>query len=209
MPVKHPVAPGDGMTRVGFRYGFFPDTLWELPENAQLRADRGHPETLIPGDTIYVPDPRPKEARGATKRLHRFRRKGVPAWIRIRLLRDGEPRAAESYMLDIDGTGLQGCTDGEGWLREWVAPDARQAVLTLPATGEVYELDLGQLYPIDTGIGVQRRLRNLGYYDGPLHGQDDDETRAALARFQVKAGLPATGAWDETTCAALLSAHAS
>lgn len=40
---------------------------------------------------------------------------------------------------------------------------------------------------------VQRELRRLGVYDGPINGQFTSATSAAVAAFQRSAGIPATG----------------
>ena len=51
---------------------------------------------------------------------------------------------------------------------------------------------------------VQRALAALGLYLGPLDGRLGAETRVALARFQRRAGLDATGELDPGTLQALL-----
>ena len=207
MPIRHEVVPGDGMARIGLRYGFFPDTLWNLPENAELRQARGDPEMLLAGDVVHVPDLRPATVRVSTGAVHRFRRKGVPARIELRLLRQDEPRAGEAFTLDVDGVKLAGTTDAEGWIREWVSPAARRVVISLGGGEERYTLDVGQLDPIDTVTGVQRRLVNLGHHGGAISGTVDADTRAALASFQSAAGLPPTGELDDATREALAAAH--
>ena len=50
---------------------------------------------------------------------------------------------------------------------------------------------------------IQRRLTALGFYAGRATRTIDDETTAALARFQVAKGLPETGAPDDETLRAL------
>jgi hypothetical protein len=207
MPIKHEVVPGDGMARIGLRYGFFPDTLWSLPENAELREARGDPEMLLAGDVVHVPDRRPRAVSVPTGKVHRFRRKGVPARIELRLLRQAEPRAGEAFTLDVDGVELSGVTDAEGWIREWVSPAACRVVISLGGGDERYTLDVGQLDPIDTVTGVQRRLVNLGHYLGAITGTLDAGTRAALESFQGATGLSPTGELDDATRAALAAAH--
>ena len=46
---------------------------------------------------------------------------------------------------------------------------------------------------------VQSALQEAGYYDGPVTGWLNVETRAALANFQRDQGLEITGAIDEST----------
>ncbi len=50
---------------------------------------------------------------------------------------------------------------------------------------------------------VQVALQDAGYYDGPVTGSLNVETRAALANFQRDQGLFITGAIDEPTIESL------
>jgi peptidoglycan hydrolase-like protein with peptidoglycan-binding domain len=50
---------------------------------------------------------------------------------------------------------------------------------------------------------LQSRLRDLGYYDGPVEEQPWPETRSALRRFQHDHGLRVTGYPDSETMTTL------
>jgi peptidoglycan hydrolase-like protein with peptidoglycan-binding domain len=50
---------------------------------------------------------------------------------------------------------------------------------------------------------VQEKLRDLGFYSGPVNGDFGSNTQAALAQFQLSVPLPASGSLDEHTIAAL------
>jgi len=52
-------------------------------------------------------------------------------------------------------------------------------------------------------IAVQSRLQQAGYYNGPVTGVLDLPTAAAIARFQAKHDLLATGGLDQPTAQAL------
>jgi hypothetical protein len=54
-----------------------------------------------------------------------------------------------------------------------------------------------------TKVRAQIRLRQLGYYRGPIDGSIGYGTRRAIARFQRHHGLPATGWLDWRTLRAL------
>ena len=54
-----------------------------------------------------------------------------------------------------------------------------------------------------TKVRAQIRLRQLGYYRGPIDGSIGYGTRRAIARFQRHYGLPATGWLDSRTLRAL------
>jgi hypothetical protein len=61
----------------------------------------------------------------------------------------------------------------------------------------------GELLPDQVIYNVQRALKDLGYYTGPLTGSLGHATRAALTAFQEDNGLDATGAIDAPTVEAL------
>ena len=60
----------------------------------------------------------------------------------------------------------------------------------------------------DSGVGVrslQRRLKQLGYYEGECTDAFGEETQLAVQRFQEQNGLEVTGVADEATCRLLYS----
>ena len=69
----------------------------------------------------------------------------------------------------------------------------------------------GTCEPGDTGEGVkkvQRKLKNLGYYDGSIDGDYGSGTKAAVKRFQKKNGLNETGKVNKSTLEKLNSSKA-
>ena len=54
---------------------------------------------------------------------------------------------------------------------------------------------------------VQRRLQELGYYNGSIHGRFDRATETALIEFQEDSGLFGTGRVDRSTQVALRQGH--
>ncbi|MBP9182612.1 MAG: hypothetical protein KBF78_05735 [Fuscovulum sp.] len=184
MPKQHNIRDGDCVASVAFENGFLPETVWNHPENAVLRETRQSGNVLAPGDILHVPDIDPAEAQKPGDKRHRFRRRGVPERLQIRLLDVLErPRAGLGYRLEVAGALHETVTDGDGWVRHPIPPDAAKAVLTLE-TGEVYEIDLGHLPPHDSIRGVQHRLRNLGHSCGDDPPEAIDEaTRSAIAAF--------------------------
>jgi len=206
---NYTVQGGDCISSIAWQFGFFPDTLWNHPGNAALKSKRKDPNVLLPGDTVFVPDKRPREEDAATNKTHTFKAKGVPAVFKLCLLRDGKPRANEKYVLNIDGKLFEGSTDGGGNLEHAILPDAKEGKLTLSDGQEEYELKLGHLDPIDEVRGIQARLRSLGFYSGDLGDEMNAATRGALAAFQKSKGLSSTGAPDQATKEALKSAFGS
>jgi hypothetical protein len=203
MAINYTAKQGDCIFSIAFENGFFADTIWNHPNNAELKKQREDPNVLMPGDIVFVPDKRLKEVSEPTNQVHKFRCKNTPKTLRIQIVRLGIPVKDMEYKVDIDGTEKEGKTDGEGWLNQAVAPNAQRAKLVL-ADGSEYELKLGHLDPIDETTGIQGRLRSLGYYEGSLNGQLDDETKEALKVFQRSNDLEATGEADGQTKALLI-----
>lgn len=198
-PASHTVQEGDCIYSLAVQNGFDWKTLWEHPENAELKRLRKEPGVLEPGDVVKIPPKELKEVSGATDKRHRFRRKGTPAKVRIKILRDDKPRANLPYRLTVDGKLQTGNTDGQGLVEMTIPPDAREGELTVgkPGDEEIYHFQLGTVDPLDTEKGVRGRLRDLGYDDTlPLE--------EVLKEFQTKEKMnPASGALDDATKAKL------
>ncbi len=58
MPITYTVEQGDCLDSIAFAHDFFPDTIWNHPPNAAIRAERKDPNILYPGDVLTIPDKR-------------------------------------------------------------------------------------------------------------------------------------------------------
>jgi len=205
------VNQGDCISSIADQTGFFWETIWNHANNAQLKQLRQNPNALLPGDSVFIPDKREKVETGGTTKCHTFRLLGVPVRFNLRLLDEqGNPRSGIPYTLVIDGKTTKGTIPDDGSISEIIKPNAKKAKLTLstPDWGpEEYEFQLGHMNPPDDNAGAQGRLKNLGYYDGPLNGSLDDVTTDAVKRFQQDSGLPTTGQIDAATQSALAQRH--
>ena len=212
MPIKYTIRQGDSIVDVAYRNGFFADTVWEHPDNAELRERRRNKNILMPGDVLTIPDKREKEESAVTGKRHRYRIKGIPAVLRLQLF-DGDelPRANQTYKVTIRGPGyetpFEGVTDGEGILKMAVPPSATEGDLVIGPDQLRIKLRLGHLDPIEELSGVQKRLNNLGFSCGEPDGKLNPATRRALAAFQIRFGLPETGEIDDVTRAKIGSMH--
>jgi hypothetical protein len=66
---------------------------------------------------------------------------------------------------------------------------------------------VGELDPVGEVTGVQARLANLGYYDGPIDGDAGQVTSAAIAQFRREHGLPLGDQVDDDLREALEGLH--
>src|SRR6267142_5017763 len=172
MPTEKAVEQGDCISSISDAAGFFWSTIWNHADNSDLKQLRKDPNALLAGDVVVIPDKTPKEESCATEQTHKFKKKGTPAKLKIRLMIDDEPRENQPYKLQIDGKWVKdGTTDGDGFLEVSIPPGAVRGVLRVGSGERVdeYQLGLGTLDPIDTDTGVKGRLHGLGY-----HAQDDD-----------------------------------
>ncbi|MBN2490945.1 MAG: peptidoglycan-binding protein [Planctomycetes bacterium] len=209
MPQIHVIRQQDCLSSVAAAHGLLPATIWDDAGNADLRKRRKNPNALAPGDELVIPDLRCRQESAASAARHRYRRKGVPEKLRIRLEDEtGEPRAALPYTAIIDGVHSEGQTDADGRLEISIPPAARDGRLLLgEAREEIHELALGGIDPIDTLSGAQQRLDNLGYACDRLDGALDATTVDALREFQATYELDVTGRYDEATQAKLEEVH--
>lgn len=195
------VGLGECISSIAKDTGHFWKTIWDEAANVVLRSERQDPNVLLPGDRVHVPPLRKKYEPGETEMRHRFVRKGWPEVLRLRMLRDDEPRADEPYTLTIDGHETTGVTDAGGNIACAIAPNARRAVLRVGTEPdvEVINLTLGGINPVSAMSGVQARLNNLGFDSGPVDNIWGPRTRGALLKFQSRHGLPETGRADDAT----------
>jgi hypothetical protein len=192
---RHRVEPGDCISSIAFKHGFFPETIWNHPENDDLRARRKDINVLMPGDVVFVPDKRSKTVSKPTDATHVFRYRGVPARLNIVVHCYGEPLRNKKFELEVDGATLTGHTDAEGGISIAIPPNAGLGILRVDE-GErqlEFRLELGRLNPIDEVTGFKQRLQNLGYEVGDLDETVSETFRAAISRFEAEQGMPPTG----------------
>ncbi len=206
---EYTVQSGDCISSISDRFGLFWKTVWEAAENSELKKLRGAPNVLQAGDVVFVPDIRPKTENGATEQRHTFRRKGVPAKLVFQACEDGEPKADRSYRISVDGQLTEGKTDADGRLEISIPPGALRAEVYIDdEDGEIrYKIDLGGLDPADSTTGVQQRLRNLGFYVGPIDGELSEATIGALHEFQQQNDMEETEELSAETCDKLKEVH--
>lgn len=204
---EYTVRTGDCMASIANESGFFWQTIWDDPANAELKRVRVNPNVLLDGDRVTIPEKLRKDEPIAAEQRHRFKRKGEPAFFNVTLRVAGEPIANRPFRALVDGQlALEGTTTPDGCVQKVPIPgNARQAVIVIDPDADdavEYEFELGRIAPVDTIVGVQARLTNLGF--GELSGgRLDDPTQAAIREFQSAQELPVTGQPDAATQARL------
>ena len=232
---EYVVQQGDCISSIAHRAGHFWQTIWNHPDNAELKRIRKDPNILLPGDRVAI---RPLEIKNETRptdQRHKFVRKGEPAKLRLRVMieddddtpesgpgaqsadssgsgetkRLPQPRADQPYVLQLDGTLYQGQTDADGMIDIYIPPGARSGRLTIGPDNMVIPIQLGSLDPLTGLSGIQERLNNLGFNCGAPDGMLSNRTMAALQLFQRQYGLEQSGEPDAASIAKLKEVHGS
>jgi len=204
MPTQHTVLERDSVTSLAEANGFFVQTIWNHPANAALKAKRTSMDVLMPGDVITIPDLVVGTMNRPTDKLHKFKRKGVPAMFRLQVFDGDGPRKEQDFLLTIGGQSFRGKTDASGTLEHTLPAGTREALLVIGPDRREFLLRFGELDPENELAGVQERLNNLGYECGDPDGTLNDATRKALRAFQRRFSLPVTGEADAATMQALM-----
>jgi hypothetical protein len=95
MPIEHRVRQGECISSIAEKYGLFQETIWNDPANAALKNEREDPNILRSGDLVIIPEMREKDDSCATSQKHRFRKKGVPIKLRLRIMKEPDEERAE------------------------------------------------------------------------------------------------------------------
>jgi len=192
MPTEYTVEQGDCFSSIAEEFGFADwHTIYEHPNNAELREQRPNPNILFPGDILYIPDKQIKDVDRSTDLAHQFVIKSPKTWLRIKI-RDGQeaPAAGCKYQLEIDDVPFpKGKLGGDGLLEVKISAKAEKGVLTVwfddqAPVGTTWKLLLGHLDPVDKMRGIQARLNNLGYSSGAVDGIIGPITQGAVRSFQ-------------------------
>ena len=216
MPSQYRVSQGDCLASIACARGLDWQTIYNHPDNAELRRVRPNPNQLYPLDEISIPDLDQKQIEKPTDNRHSFVVTAFTTRLRIRLqAQAGEVYADARYLLKIGTDETEGQTDGDGMIDQVIPADTRSAELHawLQLTPEdpeeefFWSLALGALDPMETVTGVQARLNNLGFCCGKVDNVVGPRTRAALRAFQSSENLEVTGEVDDATRSKLLAAH--
>ncbi len=205
------VCRGECLQSIASDVGHWWKKIWTHPDNSDVKSARKDPMVIQTGDRLAIPELDPGGVDKPDKKRHRFRRKGVPAVLKFQMLRDGEPRKGEPWVLDLDGKRIEGTTDDEGRFDIVIPPGALRGILRV---GEgIHEtaqtIELGHLEPFDTVLGVQQRLTNLGFYEGLEDGQWSPGVQQAIDAFLVDHDGQTEAELSEATLEKIRDAHGS
>jgi hypothetical protein len=211
------IRQGDYLTKLAHTNGYDADTVWKHAKNKELRERRSDPNTLLPGDILWVPEPTPARrlaVKSGTDNRYTARIPKMPVSVRLQL--GGEPLVKEPFrILGVGPDPIEGATDEHGWLKAEVNVHVREIEVELTARDKTLRVRVGDMDPLNTVSGVKKRLTHLGFYQPSKIGVDNDDAAdghalvSALKAFQQQRGLEPTGKMNEDTAKALSGHHGS
>lgn len=216
MATNHSASQGECLSSIANQYGFSSyRTIYDHPNNADLKRKRPSPNVIYPGDTLYIPDKELKEASKPTDQKHKFKLKKETVVLRLVVKNDeDQPYANMRYQLKVDDQIFNGNTGGDGKIEQKIPADARAGELAIFSAGggtqnaiAIFTLELGELDPVEEATGIQARLNNLGFDCGAVDGIIGPLTQEALRSFQQKHSLNVTGDADTGTRNKLRQMH--
>ncbi len=210
MSKVHIVKQGECLASIAKKYEFKNwKTIYEHPDNKDLKNKRPNPNIIFPGDKVVIPDKKSKVENIDTGKKVKIKFKNQHTYLRIILKdEDGNPLANVSYKLQLGSETFDGTTNDKGLLENEAPSNITEGKLTVNkqnVLGDNYTwiLKISSLDPIEEITGVQARLTNLGYRCGSIDGIKGPRTEAAIKIFQRKNGLTPNGQLDEKTCSKL------
>lgn len=171
MGFEHIVAEDEHLPGIAEQHGFSSFlTIWNHPRNAELKALRKNPNTLLAGDRVFILDRETKSVDGATDQRHSFVVAAEPLELQARILDHGFAPLFGEATLTVELTATPMTQSGEVF-RTPIARTVRQGTLDFPAGPGARQrpkvsVQPGRLDPLETLPGQQQRLNNLGYFAG-------------------------------------------
>jgi hypothetical protein len=211
---NYTVQQGDHLSKIAKAFGFTDfHTIWDDPNNADLKRRRQSPNILFPGDSLYVPDRKLREESRSTDQTHEFTVK--KAELKLRLILEDQyetPIANASCILTLGSDSRHVTTDGSGQIEEDIPPDIHDAALVIqdaqtPLDNTRIAIRIGDLDPVTEISGQIARLNNLGYFAGDIKSPDHVAVESAVEEFQCDNNLTVDGICGPKTQAQLKKVH--
>jgi hypothetical protein len=210
----HTIKQGEHVTRLACDYGFADyQSVWDDPQNSDLKALRQNPNVLFPGDLLYIPDRMVNEETRPTDQKHQFQMKQPKLRLRLNLEASYDsPLAGLECQLAIENDLSTATTGGARQVDEPIPPRSERVKLVvpddkIPVANPLVFLQVGHLDPVTELSGQLARLKNLGYYTGSVGGGNAQEVRSALEEFQCDEGLELDGICGTETQGRLVLVH--
>jgi hypothetical protein len=214
-PNDYEIQQGDYISKIAADHGFSDfGTIWEHPQNADLKTLRTTPNVLAPGDKLFIPDKEVRTEARSTDAKHEFVLSGKPLKLRV-VIHDMTDKAVSGKPCDLKVSGSPDVTplstDGTGMVEREIKPDAAAGTLKLKDDSLPLDLNLelkiGHLDPLDQVTGQKARLNNLGYDAGEVNEELTLQFKSAVEEFQCDQKLAVDGDCGKNTQAKLKTVY--
>jgi hypothetical protein len=214
MAGNYTVKQGDHLSKIAKDFGFSDyHTIWDDPNNADLKQKRQDPNVLFPGDTLFIPDREAREESASTDQQHRYQVRRPKLQLRL-VLEDlyEKPIANAPCVLALGSETRDVTTDATGRIEQDIPSDVHDAFLIIhgdqtPFDGDSIAIKIGDMDPVDQVSGQTARLNNMGYFAGDPAQKDDQAFQSAVEEFQCDHGLTVDGKCGPITQAKLKQVH--
>lgn len=213
MAAYHTVEQGEHLPLIAHKHAFASYlTIWDHPQNAELKEKRQNPNVLFPGDQVFIPDKQVKTEPVDTEQLHRFKVRFPKFMLRLVLKTpEGEPLRNTECELSVEGETYKLTTDSDGLVEQKIPAAAENGRLTVKGESSLFDkeipIKIGHLDPVDEKTGQIARLNNLNYFAGPIDDIDQKQFSSAVEEFQCDHGLKVDGKCGPATQAKLKEVH--
>ena len=206
---NYAVQQGDHISGIAEQFGFQKiETIWNHPNNDELKKLRKNPHILFPGDSVFIPDKAPKSESAATTKVTTFEIDITKLILNLKFQNlHGDPIASEPVAIAVEEKNVPPfTTDGDGKTSSEIAKSAKDGLLLI---NKIHlRIKIGHLDPVDKQSGQIARLNNLGYEAGDTATVDADAFRSAVEEFQCdNPPLPVTGDCNVNTQSKLEKVH--
>lgn len=208
------VKQGDYLAKIAFEQGVELRDIWNHTKNAALRASRGSPNLLHPGDVLFIPHAPDGLFDLRKGEVNRFVTMIPDVDLNVRFVHLDEVLA--NTPCEVHGLPghadlpLEATTDAEGGLQLKVSPLLDSLTVRFPSRELDFPLRIGHLDPTEEISGINGRLANLGFVSWTYaHSRAGAEEVVpdAIRAFQRAHGIPPTGELDDQTREAIIRAH--
>jgi hypothetical protein len=170
----HTARPGETISSIGALYGIteWQSRIWDAAENATLKQERVNPNTLEPGDNVFIPELEEKEEARPTDAWHDFHVVRNKRFIRLKIQdENGEPIAGKDYELravqSFRGTFVQQgqTTSPDGVIEEEIPHTMTEADLVIEDARINVRLRIGHLLPLPSSGPIQLEVAGTNVGD--------------------------------------------
>src|SRR5712672_2083666 len=102
---SHTVQQGEHLSKLAQQFGLRDyRTIWDDPQNAELKKKRVNPNVLLPGDILFIPPKKEKVETRPTTNIHVFKLNAPKLMLRL-VVRDfdNQPLPGTKCELDVEG----------------------------------------------------------------------------------------------------------